>query len=700
MAGMEKGAKPVAPWRIGVDVGGTFTDMVLRDAQGQLQVFKVPSVPSDPSTGVMNVLADAAHRLGISLGDLLAHCGLFVHGSTIATNTILEKKGARVGLLTTAGFRDSLEVRRGIRENQWDHRAPFPEVLVPRYLRLPVGGRIDKDGLELEPLNRDDVRDALRVFAEEGVDSIAVCLLNSYRNRAHEDEVAAAIADAWDGEWLSLSSDIAPVMGEYERSSTAVMNAYVAPKVVGYLRDLDARLRDEGLSRPILLVQSNGGAVSVEQIAKRPVNLVLSGPAAGVGALNLYRAHARTGDLISMEIGGTSCDVTLMAQGNVAVSDELIIDGYHLATPSVEIHTVGAGGGTIAWVDDAGLLHVGPRGAGADPGPACYGIGGTEPTVTDAHMVLGRLRPGPYAGGSVTLDATAAETAVDAKVARPLGIDRETAAVGIIRLLEQNLLHAVERISIERGHNPQHFTLVAAGGAGPMHGTSVARALGCRRVYVPRHAGAFCAVGMLNSDVRQDFLRVHFDAFASADMDVLSKIYAELSAQAVAALSAEGFIGDGARIDREIDLRYRGQLWSIRVPVGTTFERDSVRRAFEAEHDRQFGHIQPGGTLEITALRVTGFGLIEQIEPTARDRAKDAPQPVERRRVYMNDRIGWQQTPVYAGDDLGPGCRLTGPLLIEEQTTTVFAAPGDTVEIDDADNIVIHISAGEGGSDD
>ncbi len=687
---------PTPPWRIGVDVGGTFTDMVLRDGEGRLAVFKVPSVPRDPSQGVLNALESAAGELSIGVGDLLRDCALFVHGSTIATNTILERKGARVGLLTTVGFRDSLEVRRGIRENMWDHRAPFPQVLVPRYLRLSVGGRLDRDGVELAPFEAEDVLRAIRTFEAEGVESVAVAFINSYRNPAHENAAAEVMAEKWRGQWLSLSSNITPVMGEYERGSTAVMNAYVAPKVVSYLQELNGRLGELGLARPILLVQSNGGAISVDQVAERPVNLVLSGPAAGVGALNLYAGHAESSELISMEIGGTSCDVTLMSGGNVAVTDSLVIDGYHLATSAVEIHTVGAGGGTIASVDGAGLLHVGPEGAGADPGPACYGFGGEAPTVTDAHMVLGRLRPGPYAGGSVNLDDGLARRAVETKVAKPLGIETEAAAIGIIRLVEQNLLHAVERISIERGHDPRRFTMVAAGGAGPMHGTSGARVLGCKRVYVPRQAGAFCALGMLHSDVRQDYLSVFvqdLDTVAEADLEAA---FGPLEARAGETLVAEGFSGEAAEISRELDLRYRGQLWSIRVPYGEDgFDAARVRAAFEVEHERQYGHIQPAGGIEITAVRVAGLGLIDRTEAAPRPAGGAPPEPIDRRPVYLDAAAGWREMPIYAGADLRPGHALAGPLLVEEQTTTVFVGERDRLDVDASDNLVIHIGVSE-----
>ena len=671
----------VPPWRIGVDVGGTFTDMVLRDSAGTVHIFKVPSVPTDPSQGVLGVLRLAAQQLDLPLSALLRECALFVHGSTIATNTILEKKGAKVGMLTTEGFRDSLEIRRGIRENQWDHRAPFPEVLVPRYLRQPVRGRIGADGRELTPLALGDVDAAARLFAEEGVESVAVSLFNSFLDGAHEQGVGARLATTPVGKWVSLSSDVMPTMGEYERGSTAVVNAYIAPKVSGYLRALDEQLRQLGLPRSLLLLQSNGGAVLVDQVAARPVMLVLSGPAAGVGALKGCADRGEAANLISMEIGGTSCDVMVMAKGDVPVTDALVIDGYHLTTPSVEIHTVGAGGGTIAWVDAAGLLHVGPQGAGARPGPAAYGLGGEDPTVTDAQLVLGRLKPGPLAGG-VTLDARLAREAIESKLAGPLGLPVEEAAAGVIRLLEQNLLHAVERLSIERGHNPATFTLVAAGGAGPMHGSVVAGALGCRRALLPRAAGAFCAMGMLQSDIRQDYLKVFLADLDKVEPSVLEQAFAELEVRA----------GDFPVRDREVDLRYEGQQWPVRVPFNGT-DTATARRTFEAEHQRLFGHIQPGSRIDITALRVVGRDPLDWTPPAARPSRSDPPTPRETRKVWLDPAHGWRDVPVYAGGDLTPGCVLDGPLLIEERTTTALVGARDRLEVDPRDDFLVHIGA-------
>lgn len=692
-AGVERAQRDAAEWRIAVDIGGTFTDLVVTGNDGSVRVFKVPSVSADPARGVMNAVERAAEGLSLPLSRLLSQCAMFVHGSTVATNTALEHRGARVGLLTTRGFRDSLEIRRGMRDSPWDHRTPNPPVLVPRYLRLAVGGRIDSDGREIERLHVEDVQSAAQIFEQEGVESVAVCFLNSYANPAHEHAARDALRAHWKGQWISLSSDISPLVGEYERTSTTTMNAYVAPRAVGYLRELNERLRERGLRHAMLLIQNNGGAISIEQVAGKPVRLLLSGPAAGVGALSFYSRAIGSGNLISMEIGGTSCDIILMREGSVPTTDQFQVAGYHLSVPSVEIHTIGAGGGTIAGTDSAGMLFAGPQGAGAHPGPAAYGFGGAEPTVTDAQLVLGRMKPGPYAGGSVTLDRALATRAIERAVARPLGVDVDAAAIGIIRLVEQKLLQAMQRISIERGYDPRQFVLVAGGGAGPMHGAVIGRMLNCPKVYVPRLSGAFCALGMLHSNVRHDYVRVQVTRLDDSEPARLEDAYRELEDQASAVLREAGFAPEAMQLAREMDLRYLGQQWDVRVALdgGGPPDRATVRRSFEAEHERLFGHFQPGGIIEVTKLRLIGIGLLPPLQPAMGAAAAGPASPLERRPVYLDARRGRIEIAVYRGADLSPGHRVAGPLLVEEQTTTVFVGPDDLLEVDAADNFVIHL---------
>ena len=682
-------------WYIGVDVGGTFTDLVLANDEHQVHAFKVPSVPEDPAEGVFNALAGAASSLGSDIETILESCVLFVHGATIATNTVLEGKGAKVGLLTTEGFRDSLEIRRGYRVNPFDHRTPYPPVLVPRSLRLSVAGRIDREGIEIAALNEEDVKSAAQVFAQQGVQSTAVCLFNSFLNATHEKQAASVLEDSWDGDWVYSSIDIAPIIGEYERSSTTVMNAYIAPRTVSYLRRLDERLRDLGLRRGILLVQNNGGAIPIERVADKPATLLLSGPAAGVGALGLYSAAAGTDDLISMEVGGTSCDVILMTGGNVDVSEGFTIGGYDLAIPSVDIFTIGAGGGTIAGVDRGGMLFAGPAGAGAIPGPAAYGLGGEDPTVTDAQVILGRLHPGVYAGNSINLDEKLARQVIDDRIASTLGLSVEEAATGIIRLVEQNLLQAVQEISSERGHDPRRFTLVATGGAGPMHGSVIGRMLGCPSVYVPRLSGVFCALGMLHTNIRHDFIRVFLEPLETVGAQAVEQEFVDLGAQGEQALERDGFADESIRILREIDLRYIGQQYDVRVHLdgSQSFSIDRTRELFEQEHERLYGHIQPEGLVRISALRVVAEGILPELQIPRGVPGSRSPVPTGTRSVWIDEDRGWGDVAIYSGDDLLPGHRVSGPALIEEMTTTVFVGAEDELEVDPANNFLIYLPA-------
>jgi len=674
--------KTVGAFRIGVDIGGTFTDLVLRKPNGAIEVHKVPTVTDDASEGVIDALKRAATSASMEMPALVSSCALFVHGSTIATNTVLEGKGARTGLVTTEGFRDALEIRRGQRDDPWTHRIPYPPVLVPRVLRRPVRGRIDRSGREREALRTDDVDTAFARFQQERVEAVAVCLFNGYLNDTHERTVADRLTALGFGGPLSPSSVVAPVMGEFERTSTTVLNAYVAPRTLSYLRKLERRLVGLGLRAPLLLVQSNGGTISLDELGERPVTLLLSGPASGVAALDFYRAAIGSDDLISMEIGGTSCDVILMTHGEVAFTDLLDVGGYKCVTPAVDVHTVGAGGGAIAHLDAAGLLRIGPRGAGAHPGPACYGRGGHEPTVTDAQVVLGRMRPGEYAHGAVRIDRDLAASAIESAIASPLGLAVERAAIGILELMDQTLLHAVQRVSSERGHDPARLTLVACGGAGPLHASAVGRRLGCRGAYVPRLSGAFCALGMLHANVRHDFFAMHFAELSAPACDALGPAFHALERRAREALAREGFDDRRIEIARGLDLRYRGQQWDVSIVVDAPFDVAATRSRFEREHDRLFGHIQPEGTIEITKVRVSGIGRIEPLDHAMMPKTKSEAKPRTCRNAWIDVRTGWRETPVYAGADLRAGHGFAGPAIVEEDTTTLLVGAGDRLDVD------------------
>ncbi len=683
---------PTWPCSIAVDVGGTFTDLVLIDGSGSLTVCKVPSVGHDPSQGVLDAVEAVGAKLGLGADTVLANCDRFVHGSTVATNALLEGNLAPVGLITTSGFRDALEIRRGIRSNQWDHRTPWPDVLVPRFRRFGVAGRIDSTGAELAPLVEADVELALDTFSDQGVAAVAICLLHSYLNPAHEQRVAELARLRWPGELTVVSSELTPLLGEYERTSTAVVNAGLVPTVGGYLRRLAGTLAERGLRRPMLLMQSNGGTVPLSALASRPVDLMLSGPAAVGGALRRSAGEANK-PVVSMEIGGTSCDVAVMVDGSVSVIDGLEVGGHHMNIAAVDVHTIGAGGGTLAAVDRAGLLSMGPRGAGAEPGPACYGRGGDRPTATDAHLLLGRLRPGRSAGGALLLQEDLAEAATADHVAKPLAIETEEGAVGMIMLLEQHLRQAVETITIERGRDPAAMTLVAAGGAGGLHGSPVARALGCKTLLIPAEAGVFCAIGMLHSNLRRDVSRsmvIGLDELGAAG--VIEHLVAE-QRRADELVASDWPADTATNSSWYVDLRYPGQLWSVRVSVDDGIATEEIRRLFEEEYERLYGHIQPDGVLELTGIGVVVEGDLGATASTVIERAADGdgPDAIERRRCWLGPVHGWGTVAIYRGDDLAAGHRLDGPYLVEAATTTVLGLPGDVLTVLDNGDLEVSL---------
>lgn len=680
---------PHPPLRIGVDIGGTFTDLVVIGADGHIVTHKTPSEPADPAAALFRGLDEIAAKLGLNAHTLCSQTAHFVHGTTVATNTLLERTGARTGLLVTAGFRDSLELRRGYRDNPWDHRTPWAPVLVPRYLRRTVRGRISPAGEVIEPLDHSDLQAAAALFRREAVQAVAICFLHSYCNPSHEREAQEALQRLLPDTFVSASHEVAPLVGEFERSSTVAVNAYIADKTLPYLRRVRDRLRALGLSSDPHFVQSTGGVISFEQLHPRPVVLALSGPAAGASSLRAYSESVAGCDVVSIEVGGTSCDVTVMEGASVAERTEFRIGEDVIALPSVDIHTVAIGGGTIAGVDSSGMLFVGPRGAGARPGPAAFGLGGLEPTMTDAHIVLGRLRSGRYAGGAISLSRQLAQEAITRAVAEPLGLTVAEAAIAIVRLGEQQIRHAVERVTLERGHDPSKTVLLAGGGAGPLHAASVARNLGCRRVFVPRLAGVFCAFGMCNAEVRHDWVKEIGQELSPGALAQISGALESLRSDALRRFEA----GQELRFTSIVDLRYIGssQPLGVRLDLLTAA---ALRELFEARHLREFGFIQPGGAIEAVAVRLTATASLGN---TSLAQYPGGAVPLganEASRVWISPSAGFCSVPVFDGSALRAGTELTGPALIEDTAATTLVGAGDRVRVDAGGNLHIEIGGG------
>ena len=690
------------PVRIGVDVGGTFTDVVVvREGRGEVLSLKIPTTPHNPLEGIFHGLSQAAARLGGDLPGLLTNASSFVHGTTVCTNLMVQRAGAKVGLVTTEGFRDTLALRRGIRASIWDMKTPSPPSLVPRHLRRGVRERMDCFGKPLVPLDGESAAEALDALEGEGVEAIAVCLFNGYANGEHERAIKARALARMPGIPVMISSEVLPVMGEYERVSTTVIHAYVAPGAGLYLGALDSELRAGGLRVPPLIMQGNGGVTDIKRSVSQPGQLILSGPAA-VAAAALQAGEGLRGgggrgdaaNLIVFDMGGTSCDITVVADGQVSLFDGLEIEGYHLAAPSLEISTIGTGGGTIAFVDAGGMLRVGPHGAGADPGPACYGRGGREPTVTDAHLVLGRLGDRDVLGEEITLDRAAAEDAVHRRIAEPLGLSTAEASLSIVRVATQNMIDAIEMISVQKGRDPREFTLIAAGGAGPLHAGALAEALGVERVFVPRDAAVFSALGLLHADLRRDYVQTFIGELEKTSPQALKEAFGRLRDLAAEEVAGTGVPAEQIRLEFKADLRYQGQNWDIPVVIADIDDPGALKSLAAAFHDRHetlYGHRDPESAIDFSGLRVTAIAATPPLAVRKRETPDEAKsmRGALRRDVFLDAPGPAVSTPVIPGDSMAPGQSLSGPAVIVQPNTTLWVAPENAVEADAYGNLVL-----------
>lgn len=677
-------------WRIAVDSGGTFTDIyALNESTGASSVWKTPSTPEDPSIGILNGVAEALERNGASARQV----GFLGHGTTVATNALIQLRGARTGLLTTAGFRDLLEIGRQKRPHLYDNRVSKPEILVKRALRLEVPERMTWRGEVEVPLDEDAVRAAAARFREAAVEAVAICFLYSFNNPQHERRALQILRDELPDVFLCASCDVAPEFREYERLSTVVVNAYLGPVMRRYIDRLYRQLKTLGVAAEPKLTQSNGGAASFQTAASLPVRTILSGPTTGLVAAQAIASQAGFDNIITFDMGGTSSDVSLLCEGGFREASEAIASGYPIKAPMLDIQAVGAGGGSIAYVDSGGLLKVGPRSAGAFPGPVCYGKGNVEPTVTDANVVLGTLNPEFLLGGRMPVRRELAVEAIRG-LAEPLGMDVMAAAHGIIAVATANMAKAIRVVSVQRGHDPRDYALFAFGGAGPLHAARLARELDVDTVVVPPTPGALCAMGLLMTDIRTDFLRACLLDLAPESIPRLQSAFADLRAQADIWFRDEGIADDARAVSLVVDMRYAGQNYELSLALddaAASPDLDGLRSGFEDLHRRQYGFADEGGRVQIVTCRLSAFGRMQKISlPELGSSAADAAAAVTGHRdAWFAETGGAMCTPVYDRRKLAAGIVLQGPAIIEQMDTTTVVLPGMSCTVDVRGNLIL-----------
>jgi N-methylhydantoinase A len=690
-------------YRIGIDIGGTFTDFALLRGQ-DLILHKNLSTPEDRSLGVVQGLEHLAQSEGKSLAQLLGDVDAIIHGTTVADNTLIEMNGACTGLLTTQGFRDELELRRGYKENIWDVRLPPPQPIIPRRRRLGVPERIRFDGSVHTPLDEVAARAAIRRLAQQGVESVAICTLFSFANPVHELRLAEMVAEEMPDTYISLSHQVLPKSPEFERISTTAVNGYVGPRVSAYINRLSERLAESGYQRRLLLMQSNGGVKTREYLAQSPIRVLASGPAGGViGSAAIGQAKGAT-ELLCVDMGGTSYDVSVIRNGAApAQSGWNWHHRYLVATPMVQVETLGAGGGSICSAA-SGTLHVGPASAGADPGPVCYGRGGTLPTVTDAILVLGLLSDdSDFAGGSFRLSRDGVDDALQQHVAGPMNCSVEEAAFDCWRVVNANMTQAVRRLTAEKGSNPEDLTLLAYGGNGPVFAAIQAQELGIKRVLVPRTSPGFSATGALAAQPCIDEERSYIIPGTQADIARLRQLWDELDQRAAHFLQEAGFSRQDLRCRYQLNLRYPGQNWSLTVdaaeacgPQDLSFADDGLielmMTRFHQLHFDEYGHDRKGESPEITGVRLVASTQIPKPHFSGGFTAqRHTATPAKQRRANLGQ--GFVATDIYRGADLEPGHDIPGPAIIEENFTTIVVYPGWNARLDDAGDYELNRSA-------
>ncbi len=683
-------------YKIGIDVGGTFTDFLLTSEDGSSEIYKVLSTPDDPSTGLMEGLAEMAEAKNISLREFIKDVKTIVHGTTVTTNAVLTRRGAKTGLLTTKGLRDALEMRRGIREEQYNNRYMNVEPLVPRHLRYPVEERLDYKGDIVTPLKEKDILDAAKLFKKESIEAIAICFMNSFANDTHESIAAKIMKEEFgkvhdvssngpdkSSPYMTVSSEFFPSIRFYDRISTTVLNSYVGPILKSYIRSLIKKLKDIGFKGVLLIMQSNGGVVSPQIAMDKAAVTLLSGPAAGPVAGIEYTSVQGYDDCLTIDMGGTSFDASLIKDKTPLVSTEGEINRLRIALPMLGIVTIGAGGGSIGWVDEGGLLRMGPQSAGSKPGPACYDLGGELPTCTDADLVLGYLDKDFFAGGKIPLNYDRAAKVIKEKIADPLGMDLVEAASGMYRVINVNMASGVREVSVKRGHDPREFPLVVAGGAGPVHACMIALELEIPVMIIPKESSIFCAAGMLMSDLKHNFVRTYSTFLNKIDMKKFRSLFNEMMREATKLLKSEHIPEERIQHIYSLDMRYVKQYHEVNVEITKEeLERgdiESVASKFHPEHNRLYGYSleEVRTPIELINLRLTSIG--KTTKPKFKQEEYDGEDPSKalkkRRKVYLPLKKAFEEVPVYDGHKLMYGNRVEGPAIIEQVNTTTFVTP-------------------------
>lgn len=680
-------------YRLGIDAGGTFTDFVFSDDQGNVRLFKSTSTPEDGTLAIDNGLQQISAAVDRSVEDILADTDLCINGTTVALNALIQFKGVKVGLICTAGHEDSIEIRLGHKEDGYRYDAKYPpaRMLVPRYLRVPVRERIRSDGKVHIPLHEEDVRAACELFCREGVQAVVVSFVWSVLDTSHERRAAEIVREMLPRAFLSIGSEVFPQTREYTRTSTTVLNAYLGPVLQNYVNGIDAYMHKRGLHAPVQYFQSNGGMATGRAMAQRSVYAINSGPASAPQAGLYFAKPLGIDNIITVDMGGTSFDITLTQGGRTNISKNIDFLRYRIGVPMIQVETLGAGGGSIAWIDQSGLLRVGPQSAGAVPGPACYGRGGKEPTVTDANVVLGYLHPEYLLRGRLKLDRAAAIRAIEDQVAKPFGMTVDEAAYGIFKIVNNNMVGGMRRVSIERGYDPRDFALVGAGGAGPLHITALAAEMGIKRVLVPKLASGLCAFGQIISDVKYNYMAacpMRLDE--RADFDAIRRLYASIEKEAIDALHAEGFADADIVIERSMDLRYVGQVHECTVELGSmeisAAALGDIRARLDRVHKQLFTYDEPESLAEVVNLESTVYGRVPKPNPPhfAEGGPDASAAKIQERDVVFAfvDGIRRVRTPIYDGARMLAGNVVAGPAVIEEETTSIVVEPGWTACLD------------------